>query len=353
MPNSCAAFGCSNHNLMENKPGFYRFPNNNPERRKMWISACKRKNKDGTADWNPTGKNVYLCGKHFTTEKNKKKIERFESAKKRSLAKARTPVAPKKQRTLNFVSPGKPPLQQSNTFISPPLSPCSSTTSLMSPLPEMPEMEVDFSLSSQTQHLTPVTISRPTTLNASTQNTSSILDNKHLIEITNLTEALQKAKITVNDLESKFICYEHLKKKPAKFKYNTGINKDQFDTVFDMVKDSLPKKFRSKMPFKDQLLMTLAKLRLNLQFENMADQFNCPRSTAHEVFQRWIDLLSTKLSWLIHWPDHDASIHSLPNVFRQYFPRLTGIIDCTEIFIDRPKKSFIIAILGTVKNFLS
>ncbi|XP_057308774.1 uncharacterized protein LOC130647068 isoform X1 [Hydractinia symbiolongicarpus] len=84
--------------------------------------------------------------------------------------------------------------------------------------------------------------------------------------------------------------------------------------------------------------MTLAKLRLNLQFENMADQFNCPRSTAHEVFQRWIDLLSTKLSWLIHWPDHDASIYSLPNVFRQYFPRLTGIIDCTEIFIDRPKK---------------
>ncbi|XP_057299015.1 uncharacterized protein LOC130629708 [Hydractinia symbiolongicarpus] len=35
----------------------------------MWISACKRKNKDGTADWNPTGKNVYLCGKHFTTGK--------------------------------------------------------------------------------------------------------------------------------------------------------------------------------------------------------------------------------------------------------------------------------------------
>ena len=28
---------------------------------------------------------------------------------------------------------------------------------------------------------------------------------------------------------------------------------------------------------------------------------------------------------------------TLPNVFRQYFPRLTHIIDCTEIFIDRPK----------------
>ena len=44
-----------------------------------------------------------------------------------------------------------------------------------------------------------------------------------------------------------------------------------------------------------------------------------------------------KLKSLIKWPDHDASHKTLPHVFRQYFPRLTAIIDCTEIFIDRPK----------------
>ena len=64
MPLSCAAYGCTNHNMMENKPGFFRFPNNDPDRRKKWILACKRQNKD-RSPWNPTGKNTYLCGKHF------------------------------------------------------------------------------------------------------------------------------------------------------------------------------------------------------------------------------------------------------------------------------------------------
>ena len=44
-----------------------------------------------------------------------------------------------------------------------------------------------------------------------------------------------------------------------------------------------------------------------------------------------------KLKFLIKWADHDASVQTLPNVFRQYFPKLTAIIDCTEIFIDRPR----------------
>jgi len=30
---SCAAYGCTNHNKMENKPRFFRFPNNNLELR--------------------------------------------------------------------------------------------------------------------------------------------------------------------------------------------------------------------------------------------------------------------------------------------------------------------------------
>ena len=44
-----------------------------------------------------------------------------------------------------------------------------------------------------------------------------------------------------------------------------------------------------------------------------------------------------KLKFLIKWPDHDASMQTLPDVFRQYFPKLTASIDCTEIFIDCSK----------------
>ena len=44
-----------------------------------------------------------------------------------------------------------------------------------------------------------------------------------------------------------------------------------------------------------------------------------------------------KLKFLIKWPDHEASMQTLSNVFRQYFPKLAAIIDCSEIFIYRPK----------------
>ena len=47
--------------------------------------------------------------------------------------------------------------------------------------------------------------------------------------------------------------------------------------------------------------------------------------------------MCVKLKFLIKWPDHDPSKQTMPSVFRQYFPKLIAITDCTEIFIDHPK----------------
>ena len=71
---------------------------------------------------------------------------------------------------------------------------------------------------------------------------------------------------------------------------------------------------------------------------SLADQFNSNKTSLNNIFWKWIDLIYYKLSFLIKWPDHDAGVQTLPKTFKQYFPRLTGIIDCTEIFFDRPKK---------------
>ena len=69
MPLTNAAYVCSNHNQKEVKTGFHRFPNNNAVLRQKWINACKRINKDGTP-WNPQGKDIYICGKHFISGKS-------------------------------------------------------------------------------------------------------------------------------------------------------------------------------------------------------------------------------------------------------------------------------------------
>ena len=58
--------GCHNDNQKEKKPGFFRFPNNDPGLWQIWINACKRKKKNGKA-WNPSGENVYICGDYFVT----------------------------------------------------------------------------------------------------------------------------------------------------------------------------------------------------------------------------------------------------------------------------------------------
>ncbi|XP_033110995.1 52 kDa repressor of the inhibitor of the protein kinase-like [Anneissia japonica] len=73
MPLYCEAVGCTNNSRMKNKPRFFRFPNNNAVLRQKWIAACRRKNADGSK-WNPTGRNVYLCTKHFITGKAMKRL---------------------------------------------------------------------------------------------------------------------------------------------------------------------------------------------------------------------------------------------------------------------------------------
>ena len=70
----------------------------------------------------------------------------------------------------------------------------------------------------------------------------------------------------------------------------------------------------------------------------IADQFNSSKTSLNDMFWKWIDLLYIKMSFLTKWPDHDANMRTIPHIFRQYFSQLTGIIDCIEIFIDRPKK---------------
>ena len=88
-------------------------------------------------------------------------------------------------------------------------------------------------------------------------------------------------------------------------------------------KASLPKISYSRLLNVDQLLLTLIKLRLDQQFRNLTDQFNLPKSSAHDIFRRWIDLLHAKLKFLIQIPDRDAAQRTLPYIFYQYFPCLT------------------------------
>lgn len=372
---SCAAFGCTNHNKMEEKPGFYRLPNNDPELRKKWIHACKRKNKDGT-DWNPTSKNVYICGKHFIGGKPRKddpmhpdyipsvfvynktndnsmscKIRRHEAAQKRQALK----------RKPNDVMPSSRPnaLEYSESSIGHQNDNVDNTDHHEKQENILPTIHV---------HSTPST---STVLSAKENNrqmfspprTTPLGHNENFIhrrlidERDQAREELETLKQQNDELGNKIeqyqlelqtllnnknkpqcmpsvISYSELIKDGPRFKYYTGISPQIFTVVFNFVKNNVTKR---KMSGESQLLMTLMRLRLDLQFEILGDIFQCKKTTVNNIFKELMALLYFQLKFLIRWPDHDASMDTLPHVFRQYFPKLTGIIDCTEIFINRPR----------------
>ncbi|XP_014669650.1 PREDICTED: uncharacterized protein LOC106810726 isoform X2 [Priapulus caudatus] len=86
-----------------------------------------------------------------------------------------------------------------------------------------------------------------------------------------------------------------------------------------------------------ELLLVLIRLRLNVPFQDLGYRFGVSRSTACRIFDKWIDVLSVRLEFLIVWPDRELLRKTMPNVFKQNFgERVSVIIDCFEVFINRP-----------------
>ena len=114
---------------------------------------------------------------------------------------------------------------------------------------------------------------------------STVNENDLMMEIYNIRKERDTALAKVNELTSKFMGYSNLKhQKSKKFKYYTGITCETFDNVFKYLATSFPKTCHSKISFEDQFLMTLIKLRLDIQFENLADQFGLAKSIVVMIF---------------------------------------------------------------------
>ena len=84
------------------------------------------------------------------------------------------------------------------------------------------------------------------------------------------------------------------------------------------------------------VLMFLMKLRLNLFHEDLAQRFGIHLSTVSRNFHQVLDVAFEAMSFLIQWPERDVLRLTMPLSFRRFFKTCCVIIDCTEIFIERP-----------------
>ena len=92
---------------------------------------------------------------------------------------------------------------------------------------------------------------------------------------------------------------------------------------------------RRLLSLKEELLITLMKLKLNLSEAYFAFLFGVSCSTISRIISTWIPFLSHELQGLIHWPDSEDLSQSYPQCFRSW-ENVVAILDCFEVPIQRP-----------------
>lgn len=120
--------------------------------------------------------------------------------------------------------------------------------------------------------------------------------------------------------------------------------------VFNLVCKHVIWTKRNALPQFQEFLLTLMRTKLNLPLQNLAYRFNISVPTVHRIFDRWIDVMNYRLDFLIKWPEREDLGLTMPLVFRKSFGnKVSVIIDCFEVFIDKP--SGLIARAMTWSNY--
>ena len=106
--------------------------------------------------------------------------------------------------------------------------------------------------------------------------------------------------------------------------------------VYEHVAPYVSRKSLSLTKFQE-LVMVLMKLRLNVPYLDLAYRFEVSASTVSRIFFTWITIMDIRLSQLVYWPERDELWRTMPQCFEFSFgKKTTVIIDCFEVFIERP-----------------
>ena len=148
-------------------------------------------------------------------------------------------------------------------------------------------------------------------------------------ETINLRSSLKKAK-------KKSFRYNKVKKSKKMHTFYTGLSLEVFEWLLSNMK-TIAKRFCKKLNYADHLLIMIMKLRLGLKNKDLAYRFDITFGTVSRIFRTWIKALSKLMSEIIIiWPEKPALRQHLPKCFRKCYRKCVCIIDCTEIFIERP-----------------
>ncbi|XP_041354152.1 uncharacterized protein LOC121371985 [Gigantopelta aegis] len=322
--NYCNVEGCHNRSQTdkENKKHYYRLPavirnqgkeceNLSSDRRRLWLSKLNQ-NMDGK-----NLSNVRICSEHFI---NKKKAELYQKNSPDwiptvDMSKAATEKPDSKSPAANKRYQRKVDRAEK----------CDAANTLLE-LNTMFETDAhddsDCVSDAETGTAIQTDIDQPLF--------SAMHEELQSLRTENVTLSRQ-----ICSASSQFKVFE-FEGDDEKVKYFTGLPKfTLLISIFHFLESCLPMK-QSLDKFQI-LILCLMRLRLNLSLQLLAYQFNVSQSTVARYFAETISVMYIKMKPLVSWPERDELIKTMPMQFRKHLgTKVAIIIDCFEIFIDRP-----------------
>lgn len=115
----------------------------------------------------------------------------------------------------------------------------------------------------------------------------------------------------------------------------TGVNSM---AAFLMIVNMVSKYMRpvKGMALGNMVLLVLMKLRLNLTNKDLSLRFKISPSKVSRILGSYLPALAARLKVFIQWPSKNKVLKNMPKVFRNKYKKCRVIIDCSEVFIQRP-----------------
>lgn len=355
MPKSCSVINCTNRFAKKNKIPFHTLPKEE-ERRLKWIAFINRK--EGTLP-----AMVYVCGEHFITGKksNDKNhpdfvptINKPTSSKKSSASKSpskllasssslRRAMRHKKilKARLNNPKPKKHKQQQEDDKQDHPDTVVEEEDSL--PENDNGQLNDDDSavLKEKIKELEDIISKQKNELLSSKRTIHTLTNNNRKLK-TRVNKLINYNNVTnLKLIQAKESLKNHLfikNENEKKMKFYTGLPSfEVFENLFDLVQNHVDRDESStKLTRRQEFMIVLMRLRLGLLEEDLGYRFGIAQSTISRILSHWIGVMATRLSFLIQWPERDQLRKTMPACFLENFEQCAVILDCFEIFIEKP-----------------
>ncbi|XP_065891616.1 uncharacterized protein [Dysidea avara] len=107
--------------------------------------------------------------------------------------------------------------------------------------------------------------------------------------------------------------------------------------IFQHVHKMVPAGGITKLSPFQEFMFVLLKLRIDPPLEYLACHLRISTATASRIFIKWLKQMDIRLQDFIIWPERNALQKTMPMCYQASFgKKVAVIIDCFEIFIDRP-----------------